>query len=96
MGGGGRRGGRAGGAGQGAVAGGGATRPRPAAPPARAPALRDPELAAPVRDPLDLATWRPRTIRRDVDRARALVRRGELTQRVHKVVVRVRRMVKGY
>ena len=48
--------------------------------PVRAPDLLDPELAATVRDPLDLATWRPRTIRRDVDRALALVRRGELTQ----------------
>jgi hypothetical protein len=64
--------------------------------PARAPDLLDPELAATVRDPLDLATWRPRTIRRDVDRALALVRRGELGQLVHKVVIRVRRMVKGY
>jgi hypothetical protein len=64
--------------------------------PARAPDLLDPELAATVRDPLDLATWRPRTIRRDVDRALALMRRGELTQLVQKVVVRVRRMVKGY
>jgi hypothetical protein len=64
--------------------------------PVRAPDLLDPELAATVRDPLDLATWRPRTIRRDVDRALALVRRGEMTQLVHKVVVRVRRMVKGY
>jgi glycosyltransferase involved in cell wall biosynthesis len=64
--------------------------------PARAPDLLDPELAATVRDPLDLATWRPRTIRRDIDRALALMRRGELTQLVQKVVVRVRRMVKGY
>jgi GT2 family glycosyltransferase len=64
--------------------------------PARAPDLLDPELAATVRDPLDLATWRPRTIRRDVDRALALVRRGELMQLTQKVVVRVRRMVKGY
>jgi hypothetical protein len=64
--------------------------------PVRAPDLLDPELAATVRDPLDLATWRPRTIRRDVDRALALVRRGEMTQLVRKVVVRVRRMVKGY
>ncbi len=64
--------------------------------PVRAPDLLDPELAATVRDPLDLATWRPRTIRRDVDRALALVRRGEVTQLVRKVVVRVRRMVKGY
>ncbi len=64
--------------------------------PVRAPDLLDPELAATVRDPLDLATWRPRTIRRDVDRALALVRRGELTQLLRKVVVRVRRMVKGY
>jgi len=64
--------------------------------PLRAPDLLDPELAASVRDPLDLATWRPRTIRRDVDRALALVRRGELGELAQKVVVRVRRMVKGY
>ena len=64
--------------------------------PVRAPDLLDPELAATVRDPLDLATWRPRTIRRDVDRALALVRRGEVMQLVQKVVVRVRRMIKGY
>jgi hypothetical protein len=64
--------------------------------PVRAPDLLDPELAASVRDPLDLATWRPRTIRRDVDRALALARRGEIGELARKVVVRVRRMVKGY
>jgi hypothetical protein len=64
--------------------------------PVRAPDLLDPELAASVRDPLDIATWRPRTIRRDVDRALALVRRGEVTELLKKVVIRIRRMVKGY
>jgi len=64
--------------------------------PVRAPDLLDPELAATVRDPLDLATWRPRTIRRDVDRALALVRRGELTALTRKVVIRVQRMIKGH
>jgi hypothetical protein len=64
--------------------------------PVRAPDLLDPELAASVRDPLDIATWRPRTIRRDVDRALALVRRGEVTELLKKVVIRIRRMVNGY
>ncbi|MEX2256565.1 MAG: glycosyltransferase [Acidimicrobiia bacterium] len=64
--------------------------------PDRAPDLLDPELAASVRDPLDIATWRPRTIRRDVDRALALARRGEVGQLARKVVTRIRRMVKGY
>lgn len=64
--------------------------------PVRAPDLLDPELAASVRDPLDLATWRPRTFRRDVDRTLALIRRGDVMEVGKKVVIRVRRMIKGY